>query len=207
MRSKGEAKILEAAIELFAECGYGAGAREIADRAGSTTMTMYRAFREGKESLFVEALRAVIVRSFDPGKFVLFIYEEREPGDFISLLASGLQRWYFAIRPADARLLEQARIAENAEWRGTANAALEKIIDMLATTLERQLPKKQKPDFDARDAATTVISVLFQAKLEHAPKARSQKPGREEARKVAGLLSYCLAGLASALGGTSGKGP
>jgi AcrR family transcriptional regulator len=211
MRSKSEARILQAAIELFAECGYAAGAREIAQRAGSTTMTMYRAFRNRKEFLFEEALREVISRSFDPARFVLFIFvpegqihegrinDGQKSGDLISLLANGLQRWYLAIQPADARLIEQARLSNNAEWRATASSALEKIIDILATTIQRQLPKKPKQDFDAATAARAVITVLFQAKLAHAATAHSQKASREEAREVEGLLSYCFAGLACAL--------
>lgn len=53
-----ETRILEAAIELFAEHGYAASARKIAARADSTTMTLYRAFHNKKEHLFTEALAA-----------------------------------------------------------------------------------------------------------------------------------------------------
>ncbi|HEY6348611.1 MAG TPA: helix-turn-helix domain-containing protein [Candidatus Angelobacter sp.] len=60
MRSETEAKILEAAIELFAGSGYSASARDIAEKAGTTTMTMYRLFHNRKEYLFEEALRVVI---------------------------------------------------------------------------------------------------------------------------------------------------
>lgn len=199
MRSKIEAKILEAAIELFAESGYAAGAREIAERAGSTTMTMYRAFRNRKENLFEEALREVINSSFDPGKFVLLISEDQGAEDFASVLYSGLERWYFAIQPASARLLEQARLSSSAKWRETANAALQRIMDMLATAIERQLPKKQKQSFNARVAAQVIVSALFHTKVIRSPRTRSAKPDKEEAAEVEALLNYCLGGVVAAL--------
>src|SRR5437016_12658250 len=90
MRSDNEGKILDAAIEVFAESGYGdANARELARRARTTTMTIYRIFKS-KEGLFEESLREVITRSFDPGKFALLILEDIRGRDFGAILSAAL---------------------------------------------------------------------------------------------------------------------
>jgi AcrR family transcriptional regulator len=199
MRSKSEAKILEAAIELFAKSGYAASARDIAEHAGTTTMTMYRAFHNRKEHLFAQALDEVINRSFDPGKFVLFIYEDQKCCDFASVLLSGLQRWYSAIQLTSAQLLAQACLSGNRKWREAANAALERIVAVLTTTIERQLSKDRKREFDARAVARVLIAFLFQMKWNRLPKPQSPKAEKEEAREIAGLLECCFEGFASAL--------
>src|SRR5215469_13856908 len=175
MGTEAETRILEAAIELFAEHGYAASARDIAAQANSTTMTLYRVFRNKKENLFTEALETVIKRSFDPGQFMLFIYGEHRSGSFVSVLREGLQRWYFAIHWYSARLMAYACLSDNAKWRQTANAALEKIITVMATAMERQLPKAHKQQFDTHAAATTVIMLLFQMRWMRASKTPSAK--------------------------------
>lgn len=199
MRSEREDRVLEAAIELFAESGYAASARDIAKRGRATTMTLYHGFLKGKESLFEAALDTVIARSFEPGKFVLFIYEDQKPQDFAAALRSGLLRWYKAIQPSSARLLAQAMIGDNEKWRGAANAALDRIATILATTIERQLPKKQKSPLDARTAAVAVIGLLFQSKWRWAAKGRAAKAEKEETREVEALLSYALKEVMQAL--------
>lgn len=197
MRSESEAKILEAAIELFAESGYSASARDIAERAGSTTMTMYRVFHRSKEYLFEEALREVIARSFNPGKFVLFIYEDQKAKEFPAILSSALLRWYQAIHPNSARLLGQAYLSGNHKWREMADSAIEALIGILATTIERQIGQKTR--FDARTASRAVITVLFEMKMTRA-KNRSGKPEKDEMKEVEALLNYWLHGLGVAFG-------
>src|SRR5579864_325532 len=194
MKSENEAKILEAAIELFAESGYAAGARDIAEKAGTTTMTMYRLFHNRKEHLFEEALREVISRSFDPGKFVLFIYEDQKSKDFPVVLASALQRWYFSIDPNSARLMGHAYLSGNEKWREMADSAMEKIVGILATTMGRQMPKGRK-EFDPRTAAKALISVLFGMKMTR-PRKRSPKVEKEEAKEVEALVGDWIRELA-----------
>jgi hypothetical protein len=64
---------LAAAIRLFGSLGYERTRMgEIAAGAGISSASLYRNFGSRKD-LFEEALREVINRSFDPGKFVLFI--------------------------------------------------------------------------------------------------------------------------------------
>src|SRR5437016_12338935 len=116
MRPENETRILEAAMAVFAESGYTDGsARMIAERADTTTMTMYRSFRN-KEMLFEEALREAINRSFDPGKFALLMYEG-EKQDFGPLLVSALERWYSGMPTAAARLLGHAYLSSKGKWR------------------------------------------------------------------------------------------
>lgn len=194
-----ETRILEAAIELFAEHGYAASARKIAAQADSTTMTLYRAFRNAKEHLFTEALETVIKRSFDPGQFMLFIYEEHKPGSFVSTLREGLQRWYFAIQWYAARIMAHACLSDNSEWREKAKTALERLVTILATAMERQLPKGRKQEFDAHATAKSVIMLLFQMRWIRAAKTRSPKAAKEEAAEIAALLDSSLRGLAAIL--------
>jgi AcrR family transcriptional regulator len=113
MRSRVETRILDAAIQLFAERGYSAGARDIAAKADSTTMTLYRAFHGRKHNLFEEAVREVIARSFDPGKLLLLTYEGPQSQDFSGTLLSALLHWYAAMPPSSARLLAYAYLSRN----------------------------------------------------------------------------------------------
>src|SRR5437016_14569382 len=102
MRPENETRILEAAMAVFAESGYTDGsARMIAERADTTTMTMYRSFRN-KEMMFEDALREDINRSFDGGKFELLM-DEGEKQDFGPMLVSAQVRWYDGVNTA-ARL-------------------------------------------------------------------------------------------------------
>jgi AcrR family transcriptional regulator len=194
MKSENEAKILEAAIELFAESGYAASARDIAEKAGTTTMTMYRLFQNRKEFLFEEALREVINRSFDPGKFVLFIYEDQKPKDFPAVLADALQRWYFSVPTNSARVMGYAYLSGNEKWREMADEAIEKIVGILATTMERHLGKEKKQGFAGRTAARALIAGLFEMKMTRSRK-RSSKVEKDEAKEVEALVGYWVRGL------------
>ena len=197
MRSEIEARILEAAIELFAERGYAASARDIAEKADTTTMTMYRAFRNRKEYLFEEALREVITRSFDPGKFVLLIYEGDKSADFSEILASALQTWYNSIPDAAARLLGYACLSSEDRWRDLASSAIDRIIDILTTAIERQIPKAQKQKFDSHIAAKAIIKLLFEMRMTR-PITRSAKADKEEAKEIEATIRHWLHGLAEA---------
>jgi AcrR family transcriptional regulator len=197
MRSRVETRILDAAIQLFAERGYSAGARDIAAKADSTTMTLYRAFHGRKHNLFEEAVREVIARSFDPGKLLLLTYEGPQSQDFSATLLSALLHWYAAMPPSSARLLAYAYLSRNKKWRDMAHSALEKIIGILATAIERQMPRKHEEKFDSRTPAKALVMVLFQMKT--CADMRSPRPDKEEMKKVEMLLRYCLHGLTTTL--------
>jgi AcrR family transcriptional regulator len=189
MRSETEAKILEAAIELFAESGYSASARDIAERAGSTTMTMYRSFRNSKDVLFEEAIQEVITRSFNPARFLMLMFDDQKARDLPSILTTTLQRWYSEMHPTSARLVAYAYLSINEKWRRMAESAIEKIVEVLASAIERQAGNKTK--LDAGLAAKVLITALFQMKMTRS-KGRSPKPDKEEAKELDALIKYWL---------------
>lgn len=189
MRPDIELKILDAAIEVFSESGYGdANARELARRAKTTTMTIYRSFKN-KEGLFQECLREVIARSFDPGKFALLMYEDAKSRNAGAILGAALLRWYSSLPRSSARFLAQAWLSRNPKWHETADAALDSIISILATTMDRQLPKKQQDKGEARIAAKTAITMLFHLKMT-SPKPASPKEEKEQSREAETFLHY-----------------
>ena|SRR5436305_2629688 len=197
MQPENREKILQAAIEAFADQGYeGAAARAIAKKAGLTTMTMYYAFRD-KDDLFKEALDEIIKRSFDPGKFVLLLYEKQKNHAPAGALLAALQRWYSELPQSSARLLIYGYLSNNDRWRAMAHSALENFIIMLAATIAQLSPKKQKQKPDATIASRALVRLLFEMK---ATSARSPSPQevKEEAKEVEMLLNYWFRGLSLA---------
>lgn len=190
MRPDVDLRILDAAIEVFSESGYGdANARELARRAKTTTMTIYRSFKN-KEGLFHECLREVIARSFDPGKFALLMYEDSKSRDAGAILNAALLRWYSSLPRSSARLLAQAWLSRNPKWHEMADAALDSIISILATTMERQLPKKQQEKGEARIAAKTAIIMLFHLRMTSPKPASPKKEEKEQTREAETFLHY-----------------
>ena len=58
-------RLINAAIEVFGECGYdGAGVQQIARTAGLTTGAIYSRFR-GKDDLLLEAIDAIVPQEIE----------------------------------------------------------------------------------------------------------------------------------------------
>ena len=201
MRPDHESEILEAAIELFGDAGYtDVSARLIARKASTTTMTVYRIFRN-KEHLFEETLRETINLWFDPGKFVLLMYEERKD-DFGALLVSALERWYLALPRSAARLIMHASLSTNHKWQEIATAAIEKLVAVLTTSIERQTrgkpAKATSHGPEAGMCAKNVVAALLHMKVT-TPRQKSSKAGKQAAADVQNLLHSWFGGVAAIL--------
>lgn len=192
MRTETETRILKAAIELFAESGYSASARDIAERANSTTMTMYRLFGNSKDVLFEEAVQEAINRAFDPARLLMLMFEDQKARDLPAILSSALQRWYSEINPVYARLLAYAYLSPNDRWRRMAESAMEKIMGILTSAIERQAGNKAK--FNSRIPSKALITSLFQIKITQT-RNRPAKAEKDEAKEVESLIHYWLQGL------------
>jgi AcrR family transcriptional regulator len=191
MASKIEPRILDAAIALFADYGYfGVTTRDLARKAKVTEGSIYRLFGS-KDKLFESALDTVIGHLLDPAQFLLMIFENRQKQDFSSAVAAPVRRWYSSLTHQSARLLIQACLCKNEKWTRTAHAPMEKIIDILAGSMERETTKTHPRKFNAHTVARALILALFQFKIT-SPAARSAK---EEGEEVEGILQHWLHGL------------
>ncbi|HLJ30342.1 MAG TPA: helix-turn-helix domain-containing protein [Candidatus Angelobacter sp.] len=195
MASKIEPRILDAAIALFADYGYfGVTTRDLARKAKVTEGSIYRLFGS-KDKLFERSLETVIGHMLDPAQFLLMIFENRQKQDFPSAVSAPVRRWYSSLTHQSARLLIQATLCKNEKWRHAAQAPLEKIIDILAGSMERETTKANMRKFNAHTVARALILALFQFKIT-APSARSAK---EEGDQVEGILQHWIQGLAAVL--------
>src|SRR5690349_16994674 len=112
MASKIEPRIVDRAIELFADYGYyGVTTRDLARKAKVTEGSIYRLFRSKKE-LFEKAIKAAGERSLDPAHIAFEVLNKLTAQNFSSLMASVIHRWYFSLPRASARLLTQAYFAD-----------------------------------------------------------------------------------------------
>jgi len=188
MASKIESRILDRAIELFADFGYfGVTTRDLAKKAKVTEGSIYRLFRS-KENLFEEALHAAISRSLDPAQFLYMVFEGQGKKDFTSLATVAVRRWYFSLPQPSARLLTQAYFAD-AKWRKIAYGPIDKIIEILTKVMEKEQPKAKK--FSASTAARALIMALMHFKITYA----SEYSEKEEKAVVEGMVGQWLHGL------------
>src|SRR5215468_5330028 len=105
MASKIESRILDRAIELFADYGYyGVTTRDLARKAKVTEGSIYRLFRSKKE-LFETAIKAASDRSLDPAQIALEVLNKLTAQNFSSLMTSIIHHWYFSLPRPAARLL------------------------------------------------------------------------------------------------------
>ena len=191
MASKIEPRILDAAIALFADYGYfGVTTRDIARKARVTEGSIYRLFGS-KDKLFESALDTVIGHLLDPAQFLLMIFENRQKQDFSSAIAAPVRRWYSSLTHQSARLLIQACLSKNDKWRQAAYAPLDKIISILAGSMERETSKGEMRKLNANTIARALILALFQFKVA-SPGAKSPK---DEGEQVDGILQHWLHGL------------
>jgi AcrR family transcriptional regulator len=191
MASKIEPRILDAAIALFADYGYfGVTTRDVARKAKVTEGSIYRLF-SSKEHLFELCLEAVVEHLLDPAQFLLMIFENRKKQDFSSAIAGPLRRWYASMTNQSARLLTHACLSRNEKWRQSAYAPLEKIIGILAGSMEREIKKGQPRKFNAQAVARSLILALFQFKITASPSTQA----KEQNEEMEGILQHWLLGL------------
>lgn len=191
MTSPGALKLVEAAIRLFAERGFdGVSITEIEAEAGGTRAAIYQQFGS-KEKLIDEVLRLAISRLLDPGAFVIVIFENRKRQALPELLRSAVQKWYETMPLETARLLMFAAFSKNKEWREMALAPVERIMELLAAGMEREI--KKKGSFRPAVAAKALVLALLQYKVLFS----GEKPVKEEASEVRGMIEQWLEGLAA----------
>lgn len=191
MTSPAALKIVEAAIRLFAERGFdGVSITEIEAEAEATRAAIYQQFGS-KEKLVEEALKLAISRLLDPGEFVMVIFENRKRQPLPELLRSAMERWYEAMPVETARLLIFAAFSKNRKWRERALAPVERIMELLTTGMEREI--KKKGNFRPVMAAKALVLALLQYKALFS----GEKPAKEEAGEVRGIIEQWLEGLAA----------
>jgi AcrR family transcriptional regulator len=160
--SKIVAKILEGATDLFAKQGYfGASTRDLALKADVAEPSIYRLFLN-KEKLFHDCLSAVVERSLEPVQFLALISTPEPDEEFVSTAGRAIRRWYFSLSGQSARLLMQAALSDNKEWADMAYERINKIIAILAKSVEKEIGTSRAK---AIAAARTVILALFQFKI------------------------------------------
>ena len=188
MASKIEARILERAIELFADFGYyGVTTREIAKKAKVTEGSIYRLFRS-KDNLFAQAIKTVLRNALDPAQFLLMVFEKQGKQDFPSLAKEAVTRWYVSLPRASARLLTQAYFADP-KWRKLAYGPIDKIIELLTTFMDKEQAKGKR--VNAPIAARALIMALMQFKITYA----SEYSEKDEKPMIDGIIQQWVQGL------------
>jgi AcrR family transcriptional regulator len=165
--SRVRARILAAAAELFGNHGPdGITFHQLAKKARVTPGSIYRLFKT-REMLFEQAVKNALSQTVNPANFLLALFEDRKGRDFRAVLAGTVRLWYDSLSHPDARLLMQATFA-NHKWEG-GDGPVEKIIQVLATGMDRELRPKKAGAIDATTAARALILALFQLKLSLRP--------------------------------------
>lgn len=195
MASRIEPRILEAAIALFADFGYfGVTTRDIARKARVTEGSIYRLFGS-KDRLFESSLETAIGHLLDPAQFLLIIFENQQKQDFPSAVRAAVRLWYTSLAQQSARILIQALLSRNDKWRQAAHAPLEKIIGILAGTMDREVAQPAQSRLNANTVARSLILALFQLKIT----SLGPKNTKEENEQMEGMLQHWIHGLAAAL--------
>jgi AcrR family transcriptional regulator len=163
MASKILPRILEAAIEIFAERGYsGATTSEIAQRAEVTEHSVFRLFAS-KDNLFRESLRTVVNRTLDPIHFESLV--ARGPGgrelEFPAAILGGVRRWYSSLSTETARLLVYATLDTRNEWREIAHERTNRIIEILGGRIEGEARRLKVRKLNSHAAAQSLIFTLI----------------------------------------------
>jgi len=77
------------------------------------------------------------------------------------LLLSALMRWYASLPVPAAKLLINAFLSDNENWRARATEAVEELIKVLTTFIDRELHRRPEKKTLARTAAHTLLMVLL----------------------------------------------
>jgi AcrR family transcriptional regulator len=186
MASRIKQHIADTAIKLFADRGYhGVSTRDIAKLAKVTEGSIYRIFAT-KDGVFKEAVTTVLRQALDPAQFLLMIYENEDKKDRMALLTAAIMRWYSSLSPSAARLLTQAYFLE--EWRDFAYGPINKIMEILSTTLQRSEGTSRTSKTDFVIAAHAPILALLQFKITYA----SSCSPKEENETVGAMVRQWL---------------
>jgi AcrR family transcriptional regulator len=188
MGSKIQSRILDSAIDLFADYGYfGVTTRDLAQKAKVTEGSIYRLFAS-KKDLFEAALKVAISRSIDPAQFLLMIFEQQGKQDFSTVAAAVVGRWYASLPQSSARLLTQAYFTDE-KWAKEAYEPIDKIIEILTTVMERERGRTRK--FNPALAARALIMALLHFKITYA----SRYSGQQETAAVEAIIQQWLLGM------------
>jgi AcrR family transcriptional regulator len=188
MASKIKPRIAETAMKFFADRGYhGTTTRDIAKRAKVTEGSIYRLF-ETKDSLFKEVLSNALSQFLDPAQFLMIIYEGEKKEDIRSLLTGAILRWYSSLSTSAARVLTQAYFMD--EWRDLAYGHFNKMMEIIATTLESHSKASGAKKIDFVNAGRTPILALLQFKITYA----SSYSKKQEAETATAIVQQWLRG-------------
>ena len=186
MASKIKDHIIEVAIKMFAERGYqGLTTRDLAKAAKVTEASVFRIFGS-KQTIFKEAMATALKGALDPAQFLLLIYESETRQDRTASVTAAVMRWYSSLSPYAARLFYQAYFLD--DWRERAYVSVNKIMEMLATTLERGGKRSKSDKTDYATASRLMIFALLQFKMTYAV---SGSP-KEETEFISGLVHQWL---------------
>jgi AcrR family transcriptional regulator len=189
MASRIKGRIAEVATDLFADRGYhGVSTRDVAKEAKVTEASIYRLFTT-KDGLFKEVLSAALGGALDPAQFLFMIYESERKQEIRPLLTAAILRWYLSLSIPAARLLTQAYFMP--EWRDFAYGSINKIMEILATTLERHSNTNDGQKIDYITAGRAPILALLQFKITYAKSCSA----KEEKIAVTALIQQWLRGV------------
>lgn len=189
MASKIKAGIAQIAMNFFADRGYhGVTTRDIAKQAKVTEASIYRLFTT-KDGLFKEVLSNALAQCLDPAQFLMMIYEGEQKQDIRSLLTAAILRWYSSLSTPAARVLTQAYFMD--EWRDFAYAPINKMMEIIATALERHSKGKGARRIDFANAGRAPILALLQFKITYA----SSYSSKQETEAVNAIVQQWLRGV------------
>ena len=151
MTDKTEKKILDAALKLFSEKGYGgATTRVIADNAGFTEMTLYTKFKN-KQNLFDQVMIYGMEKLNEDASTILFNDKEFEdPKEFLETYVRELVKFVW-------NNLEFFRIVFNQNRKVVGPILKECIVDM-SKQLETHIPNK---NIDYQAFTLTIFSFVY----------------------------------------------
>lgn len=187
------ARILDAALEAFAEHGYaGASMSDIARRAGMAVANLYRYFA-GKEALFEAALPTALVQRFDE----LLAKSVRAhvtlagvaPGGDVAGAAELLDFW-IEHRLAVVILLDRA---EGSAHEGFAARFVERLVALALAEIQSAEPGIQIP----REARLVLTLIFENTRRSLAAVLEASRDERAIRDAIGAFRRYQLAGLAA----------
>lgn len=157
-----EARILEAAEEVFARYGYeGARMEQVAERAGVEKANIYYYFK-GKEQLYRALMESVLNRFLtEAAAFLQQPYEGdsfTQLDEFLDLFFTLVERYQSVIALAFGELIHPPR---KKNGRSPAFALLQQIETMAAGLIKNGIQKGQFRDQDAVQAIITLEGLVF----------------------------------------------